>query len=154
MKESGLFLYYFVGLDEAETLVGLKLDAQTHAALESRVHQERHVVERLVKLARAGLPEDFEDVAKHVLSNDRERTTPLIDKVNYDYLARLLVLSWRDEPPEPPESVPVKVPPPPRGLRAAADEPKRFTVESYLQALRRIEKGSESIPIPAEEEDA
>ena len=128
MSDRGLFLYDFVELSDEEVLVGLKLDVPTHAALASLIYQKKHVAERLVKLARAGLLEDFEKAAMLVLFEDHDVE---LTKVDYDRLGRLLVLAWRDEPLE---SVPVKQRPRPPSLRRARDA---GDTSAYNEILRR-----------------
>lgn len=94
MSELAPVLYDFVALSEEEVLVGLKIDVPTHDAFVSLIYAEKDVSARLVKLAHAGLAEDFEKAAMLALFDDRKRDIPLT-KVDFGRLAKLLVLAWR-----------------------------------------------------------
>ena len=94
--ERGSFGYDFLALSGDEVLVGLKVDVPTHEAFVAVVYTDKRVAARLVKLARAGLDDDFEKAVMEVLFEDREQRIPTLTDVNYQRLARLLVLAWRD----------------------------------------------------------
>ena len=91
----GSFGYDFLALSSDEVLVGLKIDVPTHEAFVSVIYQDKRVAERLVKLARAGLDDDFEKAVMETLFEDRERQIPLTE-VDYRRLGKLLVLAWRE----------------------------------------------------------